>query len=487
MHGFAELQAGLANAWLCNQPGAQREHVMVVLPSHSVAESLLSHYGPRVRALEHRYLIACLLLHHVPHCQMIFLSSQAPDPEVLDYYVSLVPSSGAKAMRSRFRSIVVDDGTARSVSAKLLDDPALLGELRRSFQGRPALIQPWNVTDLEVEVALRLQAPLLGISPELWSLGFKSAGRRLFGAVGVPLPLGREDVRSVDDVVAAATVVQAVRPSVAGVVIKHDDSCAGDGNVVIGLRTATGGPASPEEIRGRVEALPEWYLSGLAAGGVVEELINAPTFRSPSAQIFISPLGEVVVLATHEQVLGGDSGQVFTGCQFPADPRYAAEIAVHGKTVGEYLAAQGAVGRLSIDFVVACDENDRCDVFALEVNLRNGGTTHPYSALRNLVPGHYAVEAAQWVSADGSPRCYRGTDNMVDIAWLGLPPSTVIEAVADAGLQFDHGTGTGVVLHMLSCLAIDGRFGLTAIGRTPAHAAELFDATRDAVDGIRSA
>ena len=29
---------------------------------------------------------------------------------------------------------------------------------------------------------------------------------------------------------------------------------------------------------------------------------------------------------------------------------------------------------------------------------------------------------------------------------------------------------------MLSCLAIDGRLGLTAIGRTPEHAAELYEA-----------
>jgi hypothetical protein len=66
---LATLQAKLGAAWLANQPGADTDHVLVVLPSHSLAESLLSHYGPRVRALEHRYLVAYLLLHHVPHCE----------------------------------------------------------------------------------------------------------------------------------------------------------------------------------------------------------------------------------------------------------------------------------------------------------------------------------------------------------------------------------------------------------------------------------
>jgi hypothetical protein len=65
-------------------------------------------------------------------------------------------------------------------------------------------------------------------------------------------------------------------------------------------------------------------------------------------------------------------------------------------------------------------------------------------------------------------------------AELGIRHNTT---VADAGLRFDHRTGTGVVLHMLSCLAIDGRFGLTAIGRTPQLAAELYHATKAALDG----
>ena len=39
---------------------------------------------------------------------------------------------------------------------------------------------------------------------------------------------------------------------------------------------------------------------------------------------------------------------------------------------------------------------------------------------------------------------------------------------------------------MLSCLAIDGRVGLTAIGHTPAHAAELYEAAGVAVAAAAS-
>jgi hypothetical protein len=120
-------------------------------------------------------------------------------------------------------------------------------------------------------------------------------------------------------------------------------------------------------------------------------------------------------------------------------------------------------------------------VFALEINLRKGGTTHPYAVLRNVVPGHYDPDQGSWIADDGSTRCYFATDNLLDPTWVGLPPATVIEAVDAAGLRFDFGTGTGVVLHMLSCLAIDGRMGLTAIGRTPEESSELYEATQVAI------
>jgi hypothetical protein len=257
------------------------------------------------------------------------------------------------------------------------------------------------------------------------------------------------------------------------VVVKHDDSGAGDGNVVI---------AVDGEVRAAVERLPDWYLRDLRAGGVVEERIAGDRFTSPSAQIDVLPDGAVVLLATHEQEVGGADGQVYLGCRFPADPAYAVELGLHARAVGEELARLGAVGRMSVDFAAARDDGGAWRVFALEVNLRKGGTTHPYATLRNHVPGRYDGETGAWVAEDGEPRAYRSTDNLVREEWTGLPPATVIKALAGRGLHLDHRTRTGVVLHMLSCLAIDGRFGLTAIGRDPAHAAELFDATRAAVD-----
>jgi PGM1 C-terminal domain len=470
---FEAIQERLGHALELSQPGRTEEHVMVALPSFSLGESLLSHYGDRIPALEHRYLLALLVLHRIA-CDLVLVVSQAPTPEVLDYYLSLIPEESRPSARQRLHILEVPDATHRSIAEKLLDRPDLIEEVRTLIGGRPAYIEPWNVTEHEVAVAVQLDVPINGSAPRLWPLGFKSNGRRLFREAGVPVAAGCEDVRTVDDVLAAVASVRSERPYAPGVVIKHDDSGAGDGNQVIELRT-------PGDLRATIEALPEWYLHDLADGGVVEELVTGTRFTTPSVQIDVLPDGRVVVLATHEQVMGGAAGQVYMGCRFPADPAYVADLARHGRAIGERLADRGVLGRASIDFAAARDAKGHWHLHALEVNLRKGGTTHPYAVLRNVAPGRYDEEGGRWVTADGETRAYRATDNLIDPAWQGAPPGDVIDAVAAAGLQLDPATGIGVVLHMLSCLAIDGRLGLTAIGRTPEEAAELYDAAGAAV------
>ena len=75
--------------------------------------------------------------------------------------------------------------------------------------------------------------------------------------------------------------------------------------------------------------------------------------RSPSVQLRVTPLGEVELLSTHDQLLGGPSGQTFLGCRFPADPRYAAAITREAAKIGGRLAKEGVLGRFALDFVVA--------------------------------------------------------------------------------------------------------------------------------------
>ena len=443
---------------------------MVFLPSYSVADSLLEHYADRLLHLEHRHLLHLLTLHSVPAAQLVFVTSARPSRQVLDYYLSLLPPHERRDVRARIRFLEVPDPRPRSVTDKLLERPDLIAELRHMVGEHVAYIEPWNVTESESRLARRLGLPLNGTAHELWPLGFKSSGRRIMRSAGVPVPFGVEDVRSVDDVVAAVEEVRRRRPGVRGVVVKTDNSGAGDGNRILELSNLP----TARSVRVVVESWEAWYREDLARGGAVEEYLVGAEVAFPSVQVDIAPGGHVEVVSTHEQLLGGPIGQVYIGCRFPAESAYAAALAGYGAAVGLALAERGALGRLSVDFVAVRGRGGVWQTYGLEINLRKTGTTHPFAALANLVPGQYDPAAGRWVGTEGTERCYRSTDNLLDPAWRGRTPRDVIASLRRAGLQFDQRTMTGVVMHAFCGLDIDGRVGLTAIGSSVEEADGLY-------------
>lgn len=468
LHPSTRLEAARA----ANRPDSRTPHTVVVLPSYSVNASMLMRYGHRIPALEHRQLLTLLAVPQVPAAQYVFLTCLRPSRQVLDYYLSLVPPEQRHDMRARIRVVEVPDASHRSITAKLLDRPDLVAQVRAMTRHRLAYIEPWNVTELEMELARRLDLPLNGPAADLWPLGFKSNGRRLMRAAGVPLPVGTEEVCSVDDVVAAVAAIRRVRPEAAAVVVKTDDGATGNGNRTVRF----GGQATEREVRVAVESLGASYLAELAAGGVVEELVAGTRFSSPSVQVDLTPGGDVQVLSTHEQLFDGEDDQVYFGCRFPADPGYSPELARYGAAVGRALAEHGAVGRFGVDFAAVQGPSGAWRLYGLEINLRKSGTNHPLLVLQSMVPGRHDARSGRWVSEDGSPRSYVSTDNLVDPTWRGRSAATAIRAIRKAGVEFDRQTRTGVVLHMFSGLDIDGRIGLTAIGRSGPDADLLYDA-----------
>jgi hypothetical protein len=469
----------LARAVAANRPGSRVPHTVVVLPSYSVEHTLLAHFGPRIPALEHRQLLTMLSLARLPGAEMVFVTAERPTQRVMAYYLSFVEDALRDGVRARFHVVEVPDDTPRSITAKLLDRPDLLATIRSMTRGRLAFIEPWNVTHLEMQVAERLGLPLNGTPASLWPLGFKSNGRRIMRDAGVPVPPGREDVRSVDDVLAAAELVRQQHPGAEGMVVKLDDSATGLGNRVIRFADVP----SPTLLRAAVESLGPDYLSDLASGAVVEELLAGDRFASPSVQGDITPGRRVDVISTHEQLHAGRHRQVYAGCRFPAMRGYRGDLAAYGASVGQLLADRGALGRFSVDFAATRTSSSQWRVHGLEINLRKSGTSHPLSLLHNLTPGRYDDVAGTWSVPDGSRRSYRSTDNLLDPLWLGRSDSDVIDAVDRAGLTFDRGHGVGAVLHMLNGLRAAGVVGLTTIGRSPDHAQRLYDAAVAAISG----
>lgn len=58
-----------------------------------------------------------------------------------------------------------------------------------------------------------------------------------------------------------------------------------------------------------------------------------------------------------------------------------------GYQVAEELSRLGAIGRFGADFISVKQDN-RWQHYAIEINLRKGGTTHPYIMLQFLTDGY---------------------------------------------------------------------------------------------------
>ncbi len=96
------------------------------------------------------------------------------------------------------------------------------------------------------------------------------------------------------------------------------------------------------------------------------------------------------------------------------------------------------------------------------------------------------LQRGSWRSDDTTTRHYVSTDNLVDAAWLGLDPVRLLAEFDRRGLLFNSASRTGIVPHMLACLAIDGRYGVTAIGTSADHAQALLDQAKAATSELRA-
>jgi hypothetical protein len=451
---------------------AGRERSVVVLPSRTVEKW---HEPPaQTQAYEERLLCSLLELRD-PNLRMTYVTSVPVPPSIIDYYLSLLPRRIRRNARSRLTLVALGEPTARPLSEKLLARPRVLERLRSSIANRDACyLSPYTATPLEREIATELGIPMYGADPRLSYLGTKSGSREVFAHAEVPHPLGVEGITHIVTAVDGIRKLRAAKPGLTRVVIKLNEGVSGDGNAIVDLAglPAPGAADEPDRLGERVATLtPEAtsltaaaFLSKLALiGGVVEEWITGREHRSPSVQLRVTPLGEVELLSTHDQILGGPTGQSYLGCRFPAMPAYAPAITAHARRVGERLAELGVIGRFAIDFVVTRDDQDQWQPFAIELNLRKGGTTHPYETLANLTGGTYDPDSATFTTRTGQQKHYIATDHMESPQLRSLGCDGVIALARNSDLRFDRMRRTGVVFHMLSSLDELGRTGYTAI------------------------
>jgi PGM1 C-terminal domain len=467
---FAALQARLPALFraVFADPAAPR--TVVVVPGLSMdGEVLAKVVGGR--HYEERQL-AMLMLLRLPNTRIVYASSTRIEPAIVDYHLALLPGVAPRDARRRLVLLAAGDASAESLTRKILERPRLLERIRAAI-GDPALahLSCFNVTPDERTLAVRLGIPLYGCDPELMELGGKSGSRQAFREAGIALPDGREDLHDITDLVEALVELRRRNPALTRAVVKLNHGFSGEGNAVF---TFAGCPdegaarwiAAHLPLNLAIEARElgwDRYAGKLAEqGGIVEAWVTGEGVRSPSVQMRITPVGELEFISTHDQILGGPSGQIFQACTFPADPAYARDIQSLTWRVGEVLRARGVLGRFGVDFV-SVPRDGGWEHHAIEINLRKGGTTHTYQMLQFLTGGRYDAERAGFVTPAGLARCYFATDNVTSPAYRRLTAEDLFEIAAQRGLRWDPLQQRGITFGLVGALPECGKLGMVAI------------------------
>jgi hypothetical protein len=476
---FNAIQQRLVKQFETSFPDKLAPKTVVIIPSLTMDEEILS----KISGITHyeERMLSLLLLLRMPRTHVVYVTSMPIDPVIIDYYLHLLPGVTGYHASQRLTLLSCYDASNKSLTQKILERPRLIERIKKSIpEGHDTHLAFFNVTPLERTLAVKLDLPVFGCDPDLFELGNKSNGRKIFKECGLPLPDGAEDLYSEEDISKALYDLKKKYPSLRRAVVKVNDGFSGDGNGIFNYEKDDDYEKILKQLDQRLKMVAsdlsyDMFLEKFTQmGGVVEEFIEGDVKASPSVQCRVSPTGHVLVCSTHDQELGGDTGQVFLGAYFPAHRDYAAEIAKMGKIISENLKEKGVWGRFAIDFI-SVKKGDEWKHYAIEINLRKGGTTHPYVMLEFLTYGVYNAEEGMYYTASGQPRYYFSSDNLRSEKYIGTTPHDLIDIAMLHDIHYDGALQEGVLFHLIGALSQFGKLGVVCIGSTKERAQEYYE------------
>lgn len=486
---FRHLQLNLRERWKTSEIFDNSDADILIVPSLSIDQRELR----KIEGCDHyeeRLLFSLIRLRN-PRTRLIYVTSIPLHPSIIDYYLQLLPGIPFSHARNRLLLLSTYDSSIKPLSQKILERPRLLERIRQALRIEKSFMACYNATELEAELSLKLGVPLYAAAPDLQIWGTKSGSRQIFAECEVPHPEGSPRVWNDIELAEAAAELWERQPTLKRMVVKLNEGISGEGNALLDLRPIMDLAPPQGSAAARVEAIRERFFnlrfqakneswdnfSGRITelGAIVEAFVEGEVKRSPSVQGRITPSGEVEILSTHDQILGGPDGQIYLGCKFPADETYRLQLQQMGLRVGKNLAEKGALERFGVDFIAVEQKNGQWDIQAIEINLRKGGTTHPFMTLKLLTSGRYELSTGLFYSQQGRPKYYIATDNLHKERYRGLLPNDLMDIIAHHRLHFDTGTETGTVFHLMGCLSQFGKLGLTSIGDSPQQAEEIYN------------
>ncbi|KAL3809449.1 hypothetical protein ACHAXA_001277 [Cyclostephanos tholiformis] len=462
---------------------------VIVIPSLSLNAHELQNISG-VGHYEAERMLYVLLALGKSRTRVIYVTSSPLDHGIADYYVGLLPSEIRQDARGRVTFMsVCDVDTGRSLAEKICMRPRLLNRLRSMVRPETTVLNVLRGTRHEMRISNELGIPVYSARPGDQSYGSKSGSRALFDRLRIPCADGTSVACfDVEDLITQILEVTLRNPTAMRGVVKLDEGFSGKGNAVMDLgrirrvdvtdiarlRLAARGALENMDFCCRGRTWDDYEDEIRRMGAIFELFVEGEITASPSVQVVVNEDYSVSVVSTHEQIL---DNQVYVGCRFPADEAYRRELMRYGKLVGEFFAERRITDHFSVDFIcVRHPTSFAWEVYAIEINLRVTGTTHPWMTLKLLTHGSTDETSGVYYSDTHQVRCYVSSDCIQGESLRHLVPMDIKEIFeARKDLNWCPERQMGVVCHLLGCVSENGKIGMTSIADTPEGAQRQFD------------
>ncbi|MAW07052.1 MAG: hypothetical protein CME61_02090 [Halobacteriovoraceae bacterium] len=362
-----------------------------------------------------------------------------------------------------------------SLTKNILIDESALKKIKKTFKCENVLLEPFVFTHQEKALSRLLEIPSWYDHPQMNYFHTKSGNRFIVGS-SAPMPDGLGDLFSFDAVVKGVIKLKNDKPGLESCMVKLNFGVSGQGNMKLDLPSGKAWEAllpkeKEDSIRNCFESAKLFNKTLKASdfkqriieeGAVVEEFISNEIISSPSAQIFCKP-DSIDLISTHHQILD-KSGQKFLGGSYPCDDQFRKKIEKFSIKVGEKLKDLKVFGVVSIDFLISKNQKtSELDYHLIELNIRKGGTTHPFMLSNFAIKSNEHFEAGPPSREFTDNYVYRSNDNFYPCRTRYSCQKDILEKATADGILFSRKKKEGVIFHLLSSYEETGKVGYTIL------------------------
>lgn len=252
----------------------------------------------------------------------------------------------------------------------LLESPSLLNEIKQKMN-KDSQLMVFFPTELEQQLAEKVDIPLHGSSSISTTFGTKSGIRRLAQEANIAMPPGF--ICSTYEEVEEA--VKRLEKQYDHLVIKHDLSFGGYFSKKINSQEKV-------DIKAIVDEISNGNFSNSNQDIVVEAWLSSSA--SLCAHIEIPQHGNPVVCAGWQQVIDADGITYIGGGPLMISHSALTSFLESSQKLAQILKKQGAVGSFGPDFIVTQDEQGNDQAILIELNARVPFTAFPLEIVKQI-------------------------------------------------------------------------------------------------------